>query len=230
MSFIPGDDDQQTRRGRAPSQEPRGPVEPPRPPDSTVPRRPPEPTRIHAPIPPEPPRPDPRSSGLYVPWWGFAVTILVVAGLTCGLWAYVLSNQGASADIIPTPTPIFVVITATPTLGPAPESALPTQPAAEVVTEPTAILPTEPPTSTAPPIPIVVGARVAVAGTEGSGLAVRQGPGTSFTYFFVANDGEVYVVQDGPRDGDGYVWWYIQDPNDANRAGWAASIFLVVQP
>ncbi len=212
------------------------------------PRPPVDATRRHQPVrPPSIPRIDepggkpPRNRApLSVPWWAFALTILIVAGLTCGLWAYVLAAQGDSASALDTtPTPIFVVITATPTLQGAlpPPTSEPGTPgnnsgdaAAQPTTppEPTAILPPE---ATAPSvgIPISVGAQVRVEGTEGAGLAVRQGPGTDYTYFFVADDQDVFTVQDGPRSGDGYNWWYVVDPNDENRAGWAVDLFLVVQ-
>jgi len=169
-----------------------------------------------------------------VPWWGFALVILAVAGVTCALWGFVLMSRGDPASGVgPTPTPIFVVITSTPTLGAAPDESptLPagTQPTAQVV-PPTIELPELTPTATQA-IPLAIGSRVVIAGTEGDGLAIRQGPGLSYSYFFVGNDGDVFTVEDGPRDADGYVWWYITDPNDPNRAGWAAETYLVaLQP
>src|SRR5574341_182485 len=48
--------------------------------------------------------PEPEESGLYVPWWGFALVILIVAGLTCGLWGLVLMTRGkTSTNAGPTP-------------------------------------------------------------------------------------------------------------------------------
>jgi hypothetical protein len=129
----------------------------------------------------------------------------------------------------PTPTPIFVVITATPTLGPAPGEASPTPDGGGVntpsVTEfaPGAASPT-PDES----LPILVGSLVEVFGTEGDGVAVRQGPGLSYSFFFVGQDGDRFNVEDGPRDGDGYTWWQLTDPNDPNRAGWVVENFLRV--
>jgi hypothetical protein len=49
-----------------------------------------------------------------------------------------------------------------------------------------------------------------------------------YTYFFVANDGDRFVIEDGPRTADGYVWWFISDPLDADRAGWAAENWLLL--
>ena len=77
----------------------------------------------------------------------------------------------------------------------------------------------------------MTGSLVEVFGTEGVGVAVRQGPGLSYTYFFVGQDGDRFTIQGGPRDSDGYTWWQVLDPNDANRAGWMVADFLkVVQP
>jgi len=82
-----------------------------------------------------------------------------------------------------------------------------------------------------PVIPIQIGSTVMITGTEGDGLAVRQGPGLDFPYFFVGNDGDQFVVEDGPREADGYVWWYISDPNDSDRTGWAVENYLqAIQP
>lgn len=182
--------------------------------------------------PPEPP--DPGSSGLYVPWWGFALVILAVAGITCGLWGLVLMNRGESTTGLgPTPTPIFVVITATPTLGPASEEAG-TSPEGTGEGEPMLT-----PTETAPPEPSPtpeeeerqppqVGSTVIVTGTEGDGLNIRQGPGVNFTLVCLAQDGDQFLVEDGPREGDGYTWWSLSSPENPDCFGWAVEPFLEV--
>ncbi|MGF1504914.1 MAG: hypothetical protein ACFB51_07260 [Anaerolineae bacterium] len=169
-----------------------------------------------------------RSDGLSVPWWGFVIVILLVGGLTCGMWGYALSLRGeAQLSVGPTPTPIIVVITATPTLrgDDAGVAANPTAQPAAPATEPF------PPTSTSPPpnLSIQVGRNVVIDGTEGQGLAIRQGPGLNFGYFFIGQDGEIFFVEDGPREADGFVWWYIVDPADPDRAGWSAGQFMRVE-
>lgn len=192
-----------------------------------------EPTRAYTP-PQAPEAPaDPGASGLYVPWWGFALVILVVAAITCGLWGLVLSNRdGTAIGIGPTPTPIFVVITSTPTLGAAPEQATAPPDTEDGPTHPPPSVGV-PELSPSPPLSVAIqtGSTVMVTGTEGDGVAIRQGPGLDYTYFFVGNDGDVFLVEDGPREGDGYTWWYLKDPADPNRFGWAVDIYLqVVQP
>ncbi len=176
--------------------------------------------------------PPPEKSGLYVPWWGFALVILVVAGITCGLWGVVLMNRGdTSTTNGPTPTPIFVVITSVPTVG-VPPSAAPGALSTAPVGNPTQP-PSGGPTATTPAVvgpAITIGATIVVKGTEGSGLTVRQGPGIDYTYIFVANEGEQFKVQDGPKEANGYTWWYIVDPNNADRFGWAVQNYMQVVP
>lgn len=165
-----------------------------------------------------------------MPWWGFVIVILAVAALTCGMWYVVLANRGDTnvAGVGPSPTPIFVVITATPTLegaGGAAGGLGGIEPTPEPTGAPTeAVEPTAPPANT-----IGIGSLVVVAGTDGAGLAVRQGPGVDFTLFFVAEDTAEFVVEAGPREADGYTWWYVSDPADANRSGWAVEDYLLPQ-
>ncbi len=71
---------------------------------------------------------------------------------------------------------------------------------------------------------------IKVTGTEGQGLTVRQGPGKDFTYVFIANEGDKFVIKDGPKQANDFTWWYIVDPNDQNRFGWAVADFMQVVP
>jgi hypothetical protein len=43
-------------------------------------------------------------------------------------------------------------------------------------------------------------------------------------------DAEVFEVKEGPKEADGFTWWYLVAPYDTNRSGWAASKFLTVVP
>jgi hypothetical protein len=169
--------------------------------------------------------PEPESSSLYVPWWGFALVILIVAGLTCGLWGVVLLSRGSAAGG-PTPTPIFVVIVPTPTLGPASEGTVPPESIPSATPEEVAT--TEPTPDTNLNVAISIGNIIVIEGTGGDGLAVRQGPGLDYQYIFVANDGDQFEVQDGPREANEYTWWYIADPENPDRFGWAVVNFMRV--
>lgn len=87
--------------------------------------------------------------------------------------------------------------------------------------------PQEPTTQqTVPSSPDWMGSTVVIASTEGEGLAIRQGPSLSQAALFVAEDGEIYVVQGGPREQDGYIWWYVVDPNNSEKAGWAVQDYM----
>ncbi len=71
---------------------------------------------------------------------------------------------------------------------------------------------------------------VQIHGTEGEGLRLRETPGLSGEPLFLGFDAEVFEVVDGPRDVDGYTWWYLQAPYDDTRIGWAAADFLEAIP
>jgi hypothetical protein len=101
------------------------------------------------------------------------------------------------------------------------------------------VIPAPTGTSGAPPTPtidpfatatspagIAVGNYVQISGTEGQGLRIRAEPGLGGEFQFLAYDSEVFVIRDGPREVDGYVWWYLVAPNAETRVGWAAADFL----
>ena len=105
------------------------------------------------------------------------------------------------------------------------------------------VIPAPTGTSSAPPTPtidpfasptapagIAIGNYVQITGTEGQGLRVRAQPGLDGEFQFLAYDAEVFLVQDGPRDVDGYTWWYLVAPYDETRVGWAAADFLTYVP
>jgi len=105
------------------------------------------------------------------------------------------------------------------------------------------VIPAPTGTSGAPPTPtidpfasptspagIAIGNYVQITGTEGQGLRIRAEPGLGGEFQFLAYDSEVFVVQDGPREVDGYVWWYLVAPYDETRVGWAAADFLTYIP
>lgn len=80
------------------------------------------------------------------------------------------------------------------------------------------------------PTGLAVGSYAQISGTDGQGLRIRAEPGLTGNPVFLGLDSEVFVVQDGPREADGYVWWYIVAPYDDARAGWAAANFLTYIP
>ena len=70
------------------------------------------------------------------------------------------------------------------------------------------------------------GIYVQIEGTGGDGLRFRSLPGINSETIFVAFEPEVFLIQSGPENGDGYVWWYLAAPYDPTRVGWAAESFL----
>ena len=87
-------------------------------------------------------------------------------------------------------------------------------------------------TQAVPPAPLPgtfgVGAYVQISGTEGDGLRLRSAPGLQGKVEFLALESEVFQVRDGPRDADGYTWWFVVAPYDETVQGWAVSNFLKV--
>ncbi len=91
--------------------------------------------------------------------------------------------------------------------------------------------PTTQPGST--PVPpantsIKVGMYVQIAGTGGEGLRLRAGASVNDTPRLLGREAEVFQVQDGPKEADGYTWWYLVAPADSSRSGWAVSNYLAV--
>lgn len=87
------------------------------------------------------------------------------------------------------------------------------------------------PTATQPALSITiegirVGLFVQISGTGGDGLRLRREPGTNTDILFLGYESEVFKVVDGPKEADGFTWWYLTAPYDEKRSGWAASRFL----
>lgn len=99
--------------------------------------------------------------------------------------------------------------------------------------------PTPPPTATPTPTPEVspsptppaagnfsLGDLVQVQGTQGDGLRLRTAAGLDAEIRLVALESEVFEVQDGPVETDGYVWWFLVNPYDSSQQGWGVSNYL----
>lgn len=79
-----------------------------------------------------------------------------------------------------------------------------------------------------PPGVIAVGAYVQISGTGGEGLRLRFDPGLNGEVHILGSEAEVFRVDDGPREADGYTWWYLVGPFDETRYGWAVANYLSV--
>jgi hypothetical protein len=139
---------------------------------------------------------------------GFACLLSVITLVLIGWMTPRLSPEVgfASADLTMLPAPTHTPrVTPTPTVDPLATPGLP----ADVIS---------------------IGGYVQITGTEGDGLRLRSSPGLNGEQLFLGFDEEVFQVRDGPRDADGYIWWYLVAPYDETRAGWASADFLAVVP
>lgn len=105
-------------------------------------------------------------------------------------------------------------------------AVFPTATSAEAVNPPPNALEATP--ESTPAGEVAVGAYVQVTGTGGDGLRVRDQPGLSGKVLFVGSEAEIFEVDDGPVETDGYVWWHLKGPYDPSREGWAVASFLGV--
>lgn len=118
----------------------------------------------------------------------------------------------------------LVPVTAMVTVIPAPTNVPPTFTLeAQRTPTPTSVLPPSP-----PPGSIVTGAYVQITGTGGDGLRLRTEPSLKSDVRILGAEAEVFLVKDGPRQADGYTWWYLVGPYDSSRRGWAVSNYLAI--
>lgn len=87
---------------------------------------------------------------------------------------------------------------------------------------------TQTPPPSPPPGVIAVGAYVQITGTAGAGLRFRDKPGLEAPVLLLGAEAEVFRVEEGPQEIDGYVWWYLVGPYDPARRGWAVANYLEV--
>ena len=117
----------------------------------------------------------------------------------------------------PQVTPVLTML-APPVISPSP----PTQTAVSLEPAPTK-------TPEQPPLPqdsFQHGQLVTVFGTGGDGLRLRNQPNLNGVIGFLALENEVFRVNDGPVYSDGYMWWYLINPYDNNKAGWGVANYL----
>jgi hypothetical protein len=152
-------------------------------------------------------------SSLITPWVLITAIVLGIVGII----SLILILNWSRPTRVP-----FGVVTAALTIIPAPtgtNTPSPTQ------TEP--IQNTEEPP--APPEgELDVGDFVKISGTGGAGLRLRSQPGLDYQPRFLGVEDEVFQIESGPQDSDGYTWWYLVAPFDPERGGWAVSNYLQV--
>jgi len=139
-----------------------------------------------------------------------AMAVILILGLVSGLLLWIFTPARAP---VAAPTAAVTMIAA-PTSTPLPLPTIETTatPSGQVVEG------------------IGIGYFVQISGTGGDGLRLRSGAGTTYPQRFIGMDAEVFEVKEGPKEADGFTWWYLVAPYDTNRSGWAASKFLTVVP
>jgi hypothetical protein len=122
----------------------------------------------------------------------------------------------------PTKTPAGVVTAALTIISAPTETFIP----------PTLVAAKATPNPNVPPAPpsgeIIIGGFVQISGTEGAGLRLRLGPGLDHNPEFLGLESEVFKIEAGPQEADGFVWWYLTAPFEVDRKGWAVSNYLEV--
>ncbi len=156
-------------------------------------------------------------------WLSFIVNLRVVGGalvvascLTLAALVILFITRPSSADA--------GQVTAVLTLIAAP----PATPTAPPVAAASATAATEEELPTPMPGVISLGAYVQIIGTGGDGLRLRDQPGLDGKVLLLGSEAEVFRVQDGPREVDGYTWWYLVGPFDETRRGWAVANYLQI--
>ncbi len=89
------------------------------------------------------------------------------------------------------------------------------------------VIPT--PTIDAKDIIFTKGLKVVIQGTGGEGLRIHQLAGQNSPTIFLANEGDLFMISDGPIITGGYVWWQIKSLMTEEIIGWAAQDFLQVK-
>lgn len=154
-----------------------------------------------------------------VPVWalGFLSAFCLITCLS--LWAFIAVTRPTVAPA--TSSAVFIVVT-----RPASAGGTTLDPAVVASVAPTP----EPPTPTVPPVAnpgfVNLGVFVQVAHTEGDPLKLRQAPSLSAETNYLAVPNEVFKVENGPTIADGFTWWFLVDPIDSQRNGWAVENYL----
>lgn len=142
---------------------------------------------------------------------------LIVAMLLLGATLALVYFTRPGPSPVQQATAVLNVISA-PTVTPIP-------PTATAVLTPTSSLPVPPPPVSGT---ISVGAYVQIANTGGDGLRLRIDPGLAGEVRVLGAEAEVFEVSDGPKEVDGFTWWYLEGLYDQTRRGWAVANYLAV--
>jgi len=82
-------------------------------------------------------------------------------------------------------------------------------------------------TSLPPGENLTIGSNIRIEGTGGSGLRLRSAAGLSGQIKHLIHDGEEMIIDDGPNEIDGYIWWHVKSSTDATISGWGVADYMV---
>lgn len=150
----------------------------------------------------------------------FLAMLIIASVLLCSTLAIILIWRPTA--LRPSLTPASAALVVIPATTSTPFALTPTQ---------TPFPPTPVFTPTPAPGQIAIGVYVQPS-TGGIGLRVHIAPSLTADLAFqgAAFDSEVFLVTDGPKQADGYTWWYLTASYDATRAGWVVQNYLVAIP
>jgi hypothetical protein len=148
----------------------------------------------------------------WLKWYVWLGALGIGVGLTCLSTVLLMSARQPSTVYAPATAQLMVTPAVTASLAPA-------------LVEQTPTLPIPP-----SPVPgvISISAYVQISGTGGIGLRLRAEPSLTATVRLLGSEAEIFLVEEGPVEQDGYTWWYLVGPFDNTRAGWAVANFLIV--
>jgi hypothetical protein len=82
-------------------------------------------------------------------------------------------------------------------------------------------------TSMPPGENLAIGSNIRVEGTGGDGLRLRSSAGLQGQIKFLVKDGEELIIDDGPKEIDGYIWWHVKSLTDETIAGWGVADYMI---
>ncbi len=176
--------------------------------------------KYEAPQNPKRPRRQRSSNFDWTPIIGLFLGLIVTIIASYLAWQFAQRILATPAIDFQMPTPTVIQLT-------APPSRTPTAEPVRVVT-PTPIISQTPEATTdssiAPEI-VSVGYYAQVSNTGGAGLSLRGGPSTDNVALFLAPEGAIVLILEGPSDGSGFTWWKVL--LDDGTEGWMAAQYLV---
>jgi hypothetical protein len=165
-----------------------------------------------------------RRPGASVPLWAL-IFVSALFLVTCiSLWVFITFTR----PTVPAATSSAVFIVISPAVTPAPPTLDPLVPTNTPDPNGTSTDPNATPTVPVNLNPgfINLGTVVQVAHTDGAPLKLRAAPSLTGEVNYLALPSEVFKVQNGPTVADGFTWWYLVDPIDGTRNGWAVENYL----